>query len=134
MISPLRVIHKQHQGYSMKKLLFLVSLIVSSSAFAMPHGNPASIYCVNHGGKSVLVDGQGYCRLPSGKMCDEWAFQKGQCSSSKPKQEKWIKYCVKHKGTAIGSNCHFNKQGTSCDLKKFYNGSCKKKPKHPKVY
>jgi hypothetical protein len=120
----------------MKKLLLLVGLMMSSSVFAMPHGNPASIYCVNHGGKSVIVDGQGYCRIPNGSMCDEWAYQRGECGSKKPNKYTLIKYCRDHKGNAIGSNCHFEKQGTDCNLNDFFNGTCKKHQhhKHPKVY
>lgn len=121
----------------MKKFLLLIGLLISATACAGgPHGNPASIYCEQHGGQSVIVDGQGYCRLPSGQMCDEWAYKEGKCSQHKQdKKQQWVNYCVKHNGTAIGNKCHFNKQGTQCSLKSFYNGTCKKHHhKHPKVY
>ncbi len=65
-----------------------------------PHGNPASIYCEHHGGQlQLIVDGQGYCRLPSGQMCDEWAYKEGNFVHNikqKIRKEKWVNYCCKN--------------------------------------
>lgn len=45
--------------------------------------NPASTYCVEHGGQLEIVttsDGQlGICRFPDGSSCDEWAYYRGEC-------------------------------------------------------
>ena len=46
--------------------------------------NPASTYCVQHGGELRIVtdaDGsqRGDCILPSGKTCDEWAYFRNEC-------------------------------------------------------
>jgi len=46
--------------------------------------NPASTYCVNQGGQSVIVnnpDGSqgGNCVLKNGKTCEEWAYFRGTC-------------------------------------------------------
>ncbi|MFZ4832991.1 DUF333 domain-containing protein [Rouxiella sp. Mn2063] len=40
--------------------------------------NPASVHCINRGGKLDIVktsDGEaGYCTLPSGERIDEWTL------------------------------------------------------------
>ena len=46
--------------------------------------NPASVYCVNHGGKLSMQTtpaGQtGICTFPNGSQCEEWSYLKGTCS------------------------------------------------------
>ena len=47
--------------------------------------NPASVYCEEHGGESVIrtmdAGGQvGYCKFANGKECEEWAFYRGECT------------------------------------------------------
>ena len=46
--------------------------------------NPASVYCVNHGGKLDIrtsSSGQtGICVFSNGNECDEWNYFKGECS------------------------------------------------------
>lgn len=48
--------------------------------------NPASQFCVQHGGQSVIRDtdaGQvGTCVFPDGSECEEWAFFNGECMPS----------------------------------------------------
>lgn len=46
--------------------------------------NPASTYCVENGGKLEIRTGEdggqtGYCKLSSGKECEEWAYFRGEC-------------------------------------------------------
>lgn len=45
--------------------------------------NPASVYCQQQGGTLELVDTpqgqQGFCTLPSGERCEEWALFRGEC-------------------------------------------------------
>lgn len=45
--------------------------------------NPASVNCVDMGGTLEIkdeTDGQvGYCTLPGGKVCEEWALFRGDC-------------------------------------------------------
>lgn len=40
--------------------------------------NPASVFCVQSGGKSEIRNGPrgqyGVCRLPNGRVVDEWAY------------------------------------------------------------
>jgi putative hemolysin len=46
--------------------------------------NPASVHCINAGGKLTMKrtpQGEfGMCKLPSGKVCEEWALFRGECS------------------------------------------------------
>jgi len=41
-------------------------------------GNPASVFCVQRGGKSEIRTGPrgqyGVCRLPNGRVVDEWSY------------------------------------------------------------
>jgi len=45
--------------------------------------NPATVNCIENGGKSSIVDrteGQiGMCKFPNGTVCEEWAYFKGEC-------------------------------------------------------
>lgn len=45
--------------------------------------NPASLNCINNGGKLSIVDkpeGQvGMCTFSDGTVCEEWAYFRGQC-------------------------------------------------------
>jgi putative hemolysin len=46
--------------------------------------NPASAYCLQHGGISNIVtdpDGsqRGECVLPGGRTCEEWLYMRGEC-------------------------------------------------------
>jgi hypothetical protein len=54
--------------------------------------NPASVYCEKQGGKIDIretPEGEiGYCNLPDGTICDEWALYEGRCGPSpKPTPE-----------------------------------------------
>ncbi|MCX6804048.1 MAG: DUF333 domain-containing protein [Candidatus Diapherotrites archaeon] len=47
--------------------------------------NPASMNCQNHGGTlNIVTDSNGgqvgMCTLSSGKICEEWAYMRGECS------------------------------------------------------
>lgn len=51
--------------------------------------NPASTYCNEHGGQSVIrtaSDGSqsGVCVFENGNECDEWLFFRGECTASSP--------------------------------------------------
>lgn len=46
--------------------------------------NPASKYCLEHGGLSAIKSSnngtqQGICQFPNGSECDEWEYFRGQC-------------------------------------------------------
>ncbi|TMJ74942.1 MAG: DUF333 domain-containing protein [Alphaproteobacteria bacterium] len=58
-------------------LIFLAVLLISpESAWAL--ANPASVFCAKSGGKSEIRKGPrgqyGVCRLPDGRVVDEWAY------------------------------------------------------------
>lgn len=48
--------------------------------------NPASVSCAEKGGTSEIVSGKngqtGYCRLPDGRVCEEWTlFRENHCAA-----------------------------------------------------
>ena len=58
------------------------------SAWAL--ANPASVFCVQSGGKSEIRNGArgqyGICRLPDGRVVEEWSFyreMKGKAGSAR---------------------------------------------------
>ena len=55
-----------------------------TSANSTTMANPASVYCINHGGKldiRATSSGQtGICVFSNGYECDEWNYFKGECS------------------------------------------------------
>jgi uncharacterized protein len=58
-------------------LIFVAVLVISpQSAWAL--ANPASVFCAQSGGKSEIRRGPrgqyGVCRLPDGRVVDEWAY------------------------------------------------------------
>lgn len=61
-----------------------VSPTITTSANSTTMANPASVYCVNHGGKldiRTTSSGQtGICVFSNGYECDEWNYFKGECS------------------------------------------------------
>ncbi len=59
--------------------------------------NPASAYCLEQGGVLELRQDEsgavsGYCRLPDGTVCEEWAFYRGECPTVTPtaQPEVWV--------------------------------------------
>lgn len=49
--------------------------------------NPASVYCVDHGGKlEIREDNEsnqyGVCVFNNGSECEEWAYLRNKCSES----------------------------------------------------
>jgi uncharacterized protein len=58
-------------------ILVVVALLASPQiAWALP--NPASVFCVKSGGKSEIRNGPrgqyGVCRLPNGRVVEEWKY------------------------------------------------------------
>ena len=64
----------------MQRLIgFVVLAVLTASAHqAWALANPASVFCVKSGGKSEIRTGPkgqyGVCRLPNGRVVDEWAY------------------------------------------------------------
>lgn len=57
---------------------------------ALKIANPASVFCVEQGGKLSILDtkeGQtGYCTFDDKSECEEWAFFRGECKKGQIKQ------------------------------------------------
>ena len=57
-------------------LILAALAICSERAWAL--ANPASVFCVQSGGKSEIRKGArgqyGVCRLPDGRLVEEWAY------------------------------------------------------------
>ena len=53
--------------------------------------NPASAACTQAGGTLTFVQvdkgEQGMCTLPSGVVCDEWEFFRGECPAKKKPED-----------------------------------------------
>lgn len=67
----------------MKKIALLLTslLILGCVQQAEPTGlaNPASELCIARGGTLELIESTGYCHLPDGAVCEEWALYNGEC-------------------------------------------------------
>lgn len=63
------------------------ALLGAGPAHALP--NPASVFCVQSGGKSEIRNGKngqyGVCRLPDGRVVDEWAFFRAMKAKPAPR-------------------------------------------------
>ena len=81
---------------AVSRLALAASLVLASAGAALadeapkPPGNvgianPASVACIQRGGRSeirTMADGgqAGYCHLPDGRICEEWAlFRDDRC-------------------------------------------------------
>jgi putative hemolysin len=64
-------------------------LIEISLLLAM--ANPASAACIRAGGTLTFVQSdkgeQGMCTLPTGVVCDEWEFFRGECPAMKKPED-----------------------------------------------
>ena len=60
---------------------------LAADAWLMAMANPAAVACKEAGGtiSKIYTDKgeQGMCTLPSGTVCEEWAFFKGVCGQDK---------------------------------------------------
>lgn len=65
-------------------------LLAAGSGPVFALANPASVFCVQSGGKSEIRTGAkgqyGVCRLPDGRVVDEWAYFRAMKGKAAPKQ------------------------------------------------
>jgi putative hemolysin len=58
--------------------LIVLAALTASAPQAWALANPASVFCVQSGGKSEIRTGPrgqyGVCRLPNGRVVDEWSY------------------------------------------------------------
>jgi putative hemolysin len=104
--------------------------------------NPASVNCINAGGKLTIEErgdgGQfGVCYLEDNRQCEEWALLNGACPANGVKVTGFItaaaRYCAiiggEYAATANSGadneqgTCTF-KNGTQCDAQEYYDGKC----------
>lgn len=84
--------------------------------------NPAAVYC-EAAGYTLTYDeyAAGYCELPDGARCEEWAFARGQCGAE-------FSYCTVQGYTLeVGegmATCRFP-DGGSCPELDFALGLCR---------
>lgn len=101
--------------------------------------NPASVYCTQNGGKSIIVKGKngeyGVCQLKDGTAVEEWEYYRENNKDEKKTPEKPIGmanpasiFCEKHGGKSINvkdkdgnetGKCQF-KDGTKVDEWHYY--------------
>jgi len=76
---------KQIFGLSIGLLMVTIILISGCAKSENTQiANPASVYCEENGGELEIVtaaDGSqsGNCKFPDGKVCEEWAYFRGEC-------------------------------------------------------
>ncbi len=67
--------------------------------------NPAAVACKEAGGtiSKIYTDKgeQGMCTLPSGLVCEEWAFFKGLCAQDKPSSTPSVAEPVKPSSSEV---------------------------------
>jgi putative hemolysin len=58
--------------------LILIGMLLMAPQSAWALANPASVFCAKSGGKTEIRKGprgqHGVCRLPDGRVVDEWAY------------------------------------------------------------
>ena len=65
-------------------LLLVASVAGPTAAWAL--ANPASVFCVRQGGTlRPQPDGRTYCRLPSGRVVEEWDYFRAQHKRAQPR-------------------------------------------------
>ena len=68
--------------------LMLLAVLVLCPQPVRALANPASVFCVQSGGKSEIRKGPrgqyGVCRLPDGRVVEEWAYFRAMKGKSAP--------------------------------------------------
>lgn len=84
----------------MKKWLSIFPfLLISTTAFSIP--NPASVYCIHHGGRLELINEPsgviGICVFRDKSYCEEWSYARNICKPSRfylPEKRVGTKFCL----------------------------------------
>jgi len=134
----------------MKKLLFilpplLIALLVvawtyyvrgktppNNNALAPTIANPASVNCVDKGGKVSIINGPkgeyGVCIFDDNRQCEEWAMYKGDCPVGGVKitgyTTQQARYCEIIGGDYVETDNTCHKGTLTCPVKKLYSGDC----------
>lgn len=100
--------------------------------------NPASVYCHEVGGESLLAERAnlgtyGICQFKPGFACEEWALYRGECpvgGFELQDGDDASKYCQLTGGRVMETLAYPPSRycqlpsGHSCDLVEYYNGDC----------
>jgi hypothetical protein len=66
--------------------------MLNELALLLAMSNPATAACTRAGGTPSFVQTdkgeQGMCSLPSGLVCEEWAFFRGECVAASDKEKE----------------------------------------------
>lgn len=88
-MNPIHFIKQALLTAAVSASLGLAPQSIAQSPPAVGMANPASVNCIQKGGKLQMVNtpaGQaGYCTLPNGVRCEEWALFRGECPAAQPK-------------------------------------------------
>lgn len=115
-------------------LSFLITLTCLSSKELGALPNPASMNCINQGGRLKILkrgDGgeYGVCVFPNGRQCEEWALLRADCPPGGIVIGNTLSdedtYCLITGGVLRDdpSQCLLP-TGKICDLGAFYSGKC----------
>jgi putative hemolysin len=68
----------------------IVAVLAIGAERAWALANPASVFCVQSGGKSEIRNGTrgqyGICRLPDGRVVEEWSYYRKMKGKSRGSQ------------------------------------------------
>jgi putative hemolysin len=68
----------QRPERNMSRVFILLAVLAIGTERAWALANPASVFCVQSGGKSEIRNGArgqyGVCRLPDGRVVNEWSY------------------------------------------------------------
>ncbi|HNS51744.1 MAG TPA: DUF333 domain-containing protein [Anaerolineae bacterium] len=125
--------------------VLLIAVMAAGACGGKPEPNmpnPASVFCEEQGGKvevRTAADGsqQGFCLLPDGTECDEWAYYRSECGpdaggGGSQMANPASVYCEEQGGkvdirtVADGGQqgyCVFS-DGSECDEWAYFRGDC----------
>ena len=126
------------------RLLIPVALVLAACApeSSTPQlANPASVHCVEQGGRHVVEGGPGgefgVCLFEDNRQCEEWALLRGQCPAGGLRVTGYAtaagRYCAITGGryAITGRSGATDEEGTctlptgtSCGADAYYRGSC----------
>ena len=94
--------------------------------------NPASINCVEKGGKLEIKKDErgeyGVCSFDDGRQCEEWALFRKECPVGGVKLTGYDtdveKFCAITGGIVDINAKTCEKNGSTCDLDLYYQGNC----------
>lgn len=120
-----------------------LSLACRAKAPTVQRPNPASVNCVDKGGKHVAESGPngqfGICQFPDNRQCEEWALLRGECPAGGIRVTGYFtaaaRFCAITGGRyAVTANSGTKEEtgtcalpdGRTCDAGAHFRGECKR--------